>query len=104
MASLETISNISKIKKKASADQAKSTYEAVYNILKKLENSTLPLSMSRITTNGNVKIFLVKNELVKEVEPKDNLKQEYLTYRYYSINPKGQEYIKRYESFKELIK
>lgn len=103
MASLEISSKASKTNKKSSTDQAKSTYDAVYNILKKLEDSALPLSMSRITTNGNVKIFLVKNELIKEVDPKDNLKQEYLIYRYYSINPKGQEYIKRYESFKELI-
>lgn len=104
MTSLETSLNISKIKKKSNTDQAKSTYDAVYNILKKLENSALPLSMSRITTNGNVKIFLINNGLIKEVDPKDNLKQEYLTYRYYSISYKGQEYIKRYESFKELIK
>ena len=63
----------------------------------------LPQSMNRIPTNGKLKIFLVKNGLIKEVEPKDNLREEYLTYRYYSINLKRQDYIKRYESFKELV-
>ena len=63
----------------------------------------LPQSMNRIPTNGKLKIFLVKNGLIKEVEPKDNLREEYLTNRYYSINLKRQDYIKRYESFKELV-
>lgn len=56
--------------------------------------------MNRITTNGNGKIFLVKDKLIKEVNPEDNSRQEYLTYRYYSIDTKDQDYIKRYESFK----
>jgi hypothetical protein len=59
--------------------------------------------MNRITTNANVKIFLVKHKLIKEIPPEENLKAEYLTYRYYSIEIKGQDYIKRYELFKELI-
>lgn len=59
--------------------------------------------MNRITTNGNIKIFLVKHKLIKENAPEDNLKSEYLAYRYYSIDTKGQDYIKRYEGFKELI-
>ena len=84
-------------------DKTRSTYDAVYNSLKKLNNLTLPQSMNRITTNGNVKVFLVKHKLIKKIDPEDNLRQEYLTYRYYSIDTKGQDYIKRYESFKELI-
>ena len=59
--------------------------------------------MNRITTNGNVKVFLLKQRLIKEISPENNLKQEYLTYRYYSIDTKGQEYIKRFEVFKELL-
>lgn len=90
-------------RKKSIADWYTSTFEAVYNSLKKLNNMTLPQSMNRITSNGNVKVFLVKHGLIKEIDPEDNLKQEYLTYRYYSIDTKGQEYLKRYESFKELI-
>jgi hypothetical protein len=84
-------------------DSAKSTYDAAYFCLKRLENLSLPQSMNRITTNGNVKVFLVKKGLISEVNPENNLREEYLTYKYYSINPKGQYYIKRYESFKELI-
>ena len=83
--------------------QIGATYESVYQCLKRLNNLTLPQSMNRISTNGNVKIFLVKNKLIKEIDPEDNLREEYLTYRYYSIDTKGQDYIKRYESFKELI-
>lgn len=83
--------------------QIGATYESVYQVLKRLNNLTLPQSMNRITTNGNIKIFLVKNKLIKEASPEDNLREEYLTYRYYSINTKGQDYIKSYESFKELI-
>jgi predicted transcriptional regulator len=59
--------------------------------------------VNSITTNCNIKIFLVKHKLIREVSPEDNLKSEYLTYRYYSIGVKGQEYLKRYEGFKELI-
>jgi hypothetical protein len=84
-------------------DSAKSTYDAAYNVLKRLNNLTLPQSMNRITSNGNIKVFLVKNGLIHEVDPENNLREEYLTYKYYSIDTKGQEYIKRYESFKELL-
>ncbi|MGD9674649.1 MAG: hypothetical protein AB7U98_14365 [Candidatus Nitrosocosmicus sp.] len=59
--------------------------------------------MNRISTKGNVKVFLVKNGLIREVNPENNLRDEYLTYRYYSRNTRGQDYIKRYESFKELL-
>lgn len=45
--------------------QSGSTYDAAYNVLKKLYNMTLPLSMNRITINGNIKVFLVKNGLIK---------------------------------------
>ena len=86
-----------------SYNSAKSTYDAAYNVLKRLNTLTLPQSMNRITTNGNIKVFLVKNGLIHEVNPENNLREEYLTYRYYSINTKGQDYIKRYESFKELL-
>ena len=79
------------------------TYEAVYQCLSKLNNINLPQSMNRITTNGNIKIMLVKNKLIKEVSPEENLREEFLTYKYYSISLKGQDYIKRYESVKELL-
>jgi len=59
--------------------------------------------MNRIATNSNVKIFLVKHKLIRGIPPEENLKEEYLTYRYYSIETKGPDYIKRYELFKELI-
>ncbi|HKO65352.1 MAG TPA: hypothetical protein VJU13_09135 [Candidatus Nitrosocosmicus sp.] len=45
--------------------------------------------MNRIATNSNVKIFLVKHKLIRGIPPEENLKEEYLTYRYYSIETKG---------------
>ena len=83
--------------------QIGATYESVYQCLKRLNNLTLPQSMNRISTNANVKIFLVKHKLIKEVNADHNLRAEYLTCRYYSIDTKGQDYLKRYECFKELI-
>jgi hypothetical protein len=83
--------------------QIGATYESVYQCLRKLNNLTLPQSMNKITTNRNVKLFLAKHNLISEVKPEDNLREEYLTYRYYCISLRGQEYLKRYESFKELI-
>jgi hypothetical protein len=62
--------------------QIGSTYDAAFIVLKRLNNITLPQSMNRITANGNIKIFLVKNQLIKEVSPEVNLREEYLTYRY----------------------
>ena len=70
-------------------NQSQSTYDAVFNCLKRLNNITLPRSMNRITTNGNVKIFLVKHKLIREIDPDNDLRAEYLTYRYYSIDLKG---------------
>lgn len=78
-------------------------YDASFSVLKTLNNKTLPQSMNRITTNSNVKIFLVKNKLIKEIPAEDNLKAEYLTYKYYSIDLKGQEFIQKYEEFKKLV-
>jgi len=78
-------------------------YESVYRCLKRLNDLTLPQSMNKITTNGNIKLFLSKYDLIAEVKPEDNLREEYLTYRYYCISLRGQEYLKRYESFKEMI-
>lgn len=97
------ITTVVRRKSNNNIDQAKSTYEAAYNILKRLNTLTLPQSMNRITTNGNIKIFIAKYNLISEVNPEDNLREEYLTYRYYCISLRGQEYLKRYESFKELI-
>jgi hypothetical protein len=68
-------------KSKKRMDQVKSTYDAVFNILKR-ETLTLPQSMNRDTTNGSLKLFLVKNSLIKEINLKDNLNRAYLSYRY----------------------
>lgn len=83
--------------------QIGATYEAVYQCLSKLNDLSLPQSMNRITQNGKIKIVLVKNNLIKEISPEQNLREEFLTYKYYSISVKGQDYIKRYESVKELL-
>jgi hypothetical protein len=66
--SAETKPQATRGKNNMNKDQARSTFEAVYNSLKKPNNMTLPQSMNRITSNGNVKSFLVKHHgLVKEI-------------------------------------
>jgi hypothetical protein len=75
-------------------DSVISTYDAGYNILKRLNNMTLSHSMNRIPTNGSIQIFLEKRGLIKEVALENNHREEYLTFRYYSISIKGQGYIK----------
>ncbi len=56
--SAETKPPATRGKNNMNKDRAKSTFEAVYNSLKKLNNMTLPQSMNCITSNGNVKVFL----------------------------------------------
>jgi len=78
-------------------------YDQVYAALKSMSNKIIPLTINRISTSNSVKYFLVKNELIKDVKPEDNLKAEYLIYKYYTIEPKGMLFINRFESFKELF-
>lgn len=80
-----------------------STYEAVYKVLLNLNRLTKPVTIGRITNQINIKKLLVKHELIQEADTKNTLSGRYLTYKYYQISPKGQEYLKRYESFRELL-
>ena len=57
--------------------------------------------------NAESKLQLSKNAIILtscgSICSVDNLKKEYHKYRYFSIDTKGQDCIKRYESSKELI-
>lgn len=80
-----------------------STYEAVYRLLLNLNKLNKPVTLGRVTNQINIKKLLVKHELIQEADTKNTLTGRYLTYKYYTISPKGQEYIKRYEALKELL-
>ncbi len=95
--------NNKKRKQRGSYYQQHIIYDHVYTALKGISTKIIPLSINRITSAKTVKLFLVKHGLVEEVKSDDNLKAEYLIYRYYTISPKGVLFINRYESFKELF-
>ncbi|VFJ12403.1 protein of unknown function [Candidatus Nitrosocosmicus franklandus] len=59
--------------------------------------------MGSVTNQINIKKLLVKHELIQEADIKNILTGKYLTYKYYQMSSKGQEYIKRYKALRELL-
>ena len=78
-------------------------YDCVYDALLYLKNQPIPLTKYRISTNKHTISSLLSNQFVKPVTNKNPLlNSEYTDVPHYIISPKGIEYIKRYESLKQL--
>ena len=78
-------------------------YDCVYDALFYLRNQTIPLTKYRISTNKHTLSSLLSNQFIKPVAKSLILKSEYTDVPHYVISPKGIEYIKRYESLKQLF-
>ena len=79
-------------------------YDSLYVALEYLSQYPVPLTKHRISTNRNVLNSLLSKDLIKPVINKNLLiNREYENVPHYVISPKGIEYIKRYESLKQLL-
>ena len=79
-------------------------YDCVYDALSYLKNQPIPLTKYRISTNKHTLSSLLSNQFIKLVTNKNLiLNSEYIDVPHYVISPKGIEYIKRYESLKQLF-
>lgn len=75
-----------------------------YMILLYLSQYLIPLTKYRITTNKHVLLSLLSNQFIQLVTDKNLLiNSEYTDVPHYVISPKGIEYIKSYESLKQLF-
>ena len=80
------------------------TYDAIYKSLNLINNKiTHPLTLNRISNNPNIQKLLLAKGLIREAEPKENLISEYNNYKYFVIDSKGHEYLKRFEKLRELV-
>lgn len=79
-------------------------YDSIYKSLNLINNKiTHPLTLSKISNNPNVQKLLLAKGLIREVKPKENLISEYHNYKYFVIDSKGHEYMKRFEKLRELV-
>lgn len=79
-------------------------YDSLYDTLIYLSQYPIPLTKHRISTNRNVLFSLLSNQLIKPVVNKNLLiNSEYEDVTHYVISMKGMEYIKRYESLRQLL-
>jgi hypothetical protein len=93
-----------KSKVKSKARGYRTHYDCVYDALLYLRNKPTPLTKYRISTNKHTLSSLLSNQFIKPVTNKDLiLNSEYIDVLHYTISPKGIEYIKRYESLKQLF-
>lgn len=93
-----------KSKSKVKAKGYRTHYDCVYDALLYLKNQPIPLTKYRISTNKHTLTSLLSNQFIKPVTNKNLiLNSEYTDVPHYTISPKGIEYIKRYESLKQLF-
>ena len=79
-------------------------YDSLYVALLYLSQYPIPLTKHRISTNRNVLNSLLSKDLIKPVINKNLLiNREYANVTHYVISPKGVEYLKRFESLKQLL-
>lgn len=79
-------------------------YDSIYKSLNLINTRiTYPLTLSKISNNPNVQKMLLAKGLIKEVKPTENLISEYHNYKYFVIDTKGHEYLKRFEKLRELV-
>lgn len=89
---------------KVRVKEYKTRYDSVYDSLLYLKNQPIPLTKYRISTNKHTLSSLLTNQFIKPVTNKNLiLDSEYTDVPHYIISPKGMEYIKRYESLKQLF-
>jgi len=91
-------------KSKVKSKGYRTHYDCVYDALLYLKNQPIPLTKYRISTNKHTLTSLLSNQFIKPVTNKNLiLNSEYTDVPHYTISPKGIEYIKRYESLKQLF-
>lgn len=84
--------------------ECKTYYDSLYTALSYLSEYTIPLTKYRITTNKQVILSLLSNQFIQPVADKNLLlDSDYDDVPHYVISPKGFEYIKRYESLRQLF-
>jgi len=89
---------------KVKVKEYKTHYDSVYDSLLYLKNQPIPLTKYRISTNKHTLSSILSNQFIKPVTNKNLiLNREYMDVPHYVISPKGLEYIKRYESLKQLF-
>ena len=89
---------------KSKVKENKTHYDSLYDALLYLSYYPIPLTKYRITTNKPVLLSLLSNQFVKPVTNKNLiLNSGYTDVPHYVISIKGIEYIKRYESLKQLF-
>ncbi|HKU83523.1 MAG TPA: hypothetical protein VJP58_05735 [Candidatus Nitrosocosmicus sp.] len=93
-----------KSKAKEKANGYRTHYDCLYDALLYLKNQPIPLTKYRISTNKHTLSSLLSNQLIRPVTNKNLiLNSEYTDVPHYAISSKGIEYIKRYESLKQLF-
>ena len=92
-----------KLKVKVKRNGYRTQYDCVYDALLYLRNQPIPLTKYRISTNKHTLSSLLANQFIKPVTKNLILNSEYTDVPHYVISPKGIEYIKRYESLKQLF-
>jgi hypothetical protein len=89
---------------KSKEKEYKTHYDSLYDTLLYLSQYLIPLTKYRITTNKHVLLSLLSNQFIQLVTDKNLLiNSKYGDVPHYVISPKGIEYIKRYESLKQLF-
>ena len=89
---------------KSKGKEYKTHYDSLYDVLSYLSRYTIPLTKYRIASNKHIILSLLSNELIHRVTDKNLLlNSDYIDVPHYIISPKGIEYIKRYESLKQLF-
>jgi predicted transcriptional regulator len=89
---------------KSKRSEHKTHYDSLYDALSYLSYYPIPLTKYRIATNKQILFSLLSNQFIQEVTDKNLLlNSEYNDVPHYVISPKGMEYVKRYESLKELL-
>lgn len=82
----------------------KINYDSLYNTLLYLSQYPIPLTKYRITTNKHVLLSLLSNQFIQLVTDKHLLlNSKYDDVPHYVISIKGNDFIKRYESLKQLF-
>jgi hypothetical protein len=91
-------------RQKVKVKEYKTRYDSVYDSLLYLKNQPIPQTKYRISTNKHTLSSLLSYQFIKPVTNKNLiLYSEYTDVPHYVISPKGIEYIKRYESLKQLF-
>jgi len=89
---------------KSKEKEYKTHYDSLYDTLLYLSQYPIPLTKYRITTNKHVLLSLLSNQFIQLVTDKNLLiNSKYTDVPHYVISPKGIEYIKSYESLKQLF-